>query len=393
MVLDQAADVGAAAIKHHALSVGAGSGIGKAEAVLHVQAGSVRPKHARVGPEKTFFAVRVMITDAKQADRSGQKAGDVVNDVDVVAADVGESIGVLDGHPILKIRVAIVPLFEKAGGAQAELPERAFPIFTAGHERAVIEAFVILDADAEASVVGFALGFERLLVLQNEWLNGQDVLIVAQRRHDDAVVQLVGNGGDHDLARRHGLDDFARDIGLGSSGIAGIGQAAEGAFRERFHDAFRLGERFDGAAAGVAHRNLPDAAEPLQLIERRQKLIVHDHTGADDGDFRLIAHFRDYATAGCATSASANASSSAETLSAMAASVMTSGGLIFTVPPPKPTGLNMSTPFSIERRTTSQARSASGSFVPGMTQATPATRPLPSTEPICGVRVCRARSF
>jgi len=63
------------------------------------------------------------------------------------------------------------------------------------------------------------------------------------------------------------------------------------------------------------------------------------------------------------------------------------------VAPPKPTGVNISTPFSIERRTTSQARSPSGSLEPGSTQATPATSPLPSTDPICGVRALSARSF
>src|SRR5450759_5267377 len=46
---------------------------------------------------------------------------------------------------------------------------------------------------------------------------------------------------------------------------------------------------------------------------------------------------------------------------------MTNGGEILTVPPPKPTGLNMRRPCSTHRSTTSHAKSPSGSVLPGST--------------------------
>ena len=73
----------------------------------------------------------------------------------------------------------------------------------------------------------------------------------------------------------------------------------------------------------------------------------------------------------------------------MAASVITSGGQILTVAPPWPTGLNISTPFSTERAPRPRPARHRAPWCPGTTQATPATRPLPSTRPICGMRHCQ----
>src|ERR1017187_1974046 len=102
-----------------------------------------------------------------------------------------------------------------------------------------------------------------------------------------------------------------------------------------------------------ADRYISQASVPLHMPDRRQKLIVRDHASADDQDRLFVAH--------ASATTAANASSRTPTLSRKASSLMTSGGQILIVPPPKPTGVNKSTPFSIERSMTFQARSPSGS--------------------------------
>ena len=103
MVLDQRAGVFAAAMEHHALRVGAGRGVGKAQAVLHVQTRAVVPDHARVSPEKSFLAVGEFVADAVDTHRRGQQAGDEVQQVHIMAADVGEGVGILGRHPVLEV--------------------------------------------------------------------------------------------------------------------------------------------------------------------------------------------------------------------------------------------------------------------------------------------------
>src|ERR1700691_929109 len=95
------------------------------------------------------------------------------------------------------------------------------------------------------------------------------------------------------------------------------------------------------------HGDRPDTALALHVIERGQKLIVRDHAPADDENL-WPGH---QAAAARAHKTSAKASSSAAKLSRMAASVITRGGQILIVPPPYPTGLKISSPFSTVRRT------------------------------------------
>src|SRR5262249_48148018 len=119
-------------------------------------------------------------------------------------------------------------------------------------------------------------------------------------------------------------------------------------------DVLRIGQLAHRLVARGAHTDPAKAPLPLHVVQRGQNLIVRDHSAADDRDFRS------HATAACSPIASANASPNTFTLSSIASAVITSGGEIFTVPLPSPTGLNISSPFSIERRTTSNARSPSG---------------------------------
>ena len=121
----------AAAVHDQALGIGARRGIRKTERVLHVETCAVRPDDARIGPEEAFLAVGKLLRDAVDAHRLRQQPGDEVDQVHVVTADIGERVGVLRGHPVLEIRMAVVPLLQQAGGAQAEIAEQSLAIAAA----------------------------------------------------------------------------------------------------------------------------------------------------------------------------------------------------------------------------------------------------------------------
>src|SRR2546429_5543130 len=50
------------------------------------------------------------------------------------SADVSEGVGIFRRHPVLKIRMPVVPLLEKPRRAQTELAEPAFAILAPGHQ-------------------------------------------------------------------------------------------------------------------------------------------------------------------------------------------------------------------------------------------------------------------
>src|SRR5882724_2282949 len=110
--------------------------------------------------------------------------------------------------------------------------------------------------------------------------------------------------------------------------------------RKRFDNRRMRGQGVQSRRMTSANRNCFDPPKPLELIERRQDLILHDHAAADCGDFHW-------------TSASAYASAKTSSPSRNAPSEIESGGQILIVAPPNPTGENISSPFSIERRTMS----------------------------------------
>src|ERR1019366_9926023 len=201
-------------------------------------------------------------------------------------------------------------------------------------------------------------------------------------------MQMVRHGDDYDSARWHARYDFPKQIGLRPIGIATIGKPTKRLARKCFGQVRGFEQGLQIPAAQRADADFTDPALPLHMVERRQKLIVCDHAPAHNENLRLHS----YGIPVFLLVASANTSSSTATLSRMAGRVITNGGAILTVPPPKPTELNMSTPLSTHRSITCHARSPSGSLVPGATHAIPATRPLPSTCPICGNRVCSTPS-
>src|SRR5216684_744727 len=184
-------------------------------------------------------------------------------------------------------------------------------------------------------------------------------------------MQVIRKGDHHYVARWHGRDHLTIQIGVRQVRIAsGIRICAEFLPGKGVADGLGARERCESASMLGAHRNLVHQSKPLQLIKRRQDLIVYDHPSADNSYLHCVS----------------KASSRTAVLSRIAASVITKAGAIFTVAPPKPTGVNIKTPFSKQRRTTSHARLASGAVVPGVTHASPATSPLPCALPISGKR-------
>ena len=137
-VFQQRAFIVSAAIERQALRIRAGRVVGKAEAVLHIQACAVAPDDARIGPQEAFVAVGEAVAHAVYAHGDGQQPGDEMHQVHIMAADVGEDVGVLGGHPVLEVGVAVIPFLEQARGTQAELAERAGAVFAAGHQATVV---------------------------------------------------------------------------------------------------------------------------------------------------------------------------------------------------------------------------------------------------------------
>src|ERR1700733_2522064 len=203
-----------AAVEHHALRIGAGRIVGKADSVLHVEACAVVPEDARVGPKKAFLAVGEAVANAIDADSHRQEAGDEVNQIHVMAADVGEGVGVLRGHPVLEVGVAVIPFLEQAGGAEPEIAKRALAIFAASHQAAIVEALVIFDADHQSTGARFTLDLDGVTVFERQRFDAADVLIVAQGRHHHLEMQLVWYGDHQNLARRECGDNFAEQIRL-----------------------------------------------------------------------------------------------------------------------------------------------------------------------------------
>jgi hypothetical protein len=118
-------------------------------------------------------------------------------------------------------------------------------------------------------------------------------LVVLEREADDLIVRRLGRRDDDELVLRRPLDDplirvrvrGVRVLGewrVGFEGLAGevrlqrrgLGQLAQH-LRVPGRDADRAGE-----------------AEPLEVVQRREDLIVRDHPAADHGDFEGLWHWR-----------------------------------------------------------------------------------------------------
>ncbi len=225
-VFEQGTAVLPGAVHDQALGIRAGRGIGEAETVLDVEACAVIPDDAGVGPEETLPAVGETVAHAVDADGDGEQAGDEMDEVYVMAADVSEGVGMFGGHPVLEIGVAVIPFLEQAGGTQTEFAERALSILAAGHQAAVVEPFVVFDGDEQAAGAGLAGDFFGVGGFQREGLHAEDMLVVRKGGHDHLVVKLIRHGDYYDLARGQGGNGLEVEIRLGR-GFA-IGPGMEG---------------------------------------------------------------------------------------------------------------------------------------------------------------------
>ena len=108
------------------------------------------------------------------------------------------------------------------------------------------------------------------------------MLIVRNRRHHRFKVELIRQSDDHDVAGRHGGDEFLVQRSLGSRvrGVR-IGEALESAVGECALDRRSVAKRFDGSTMLRHHTDFAHFAAPLHLKHAGQDLIVRDHAAAD----------------------------------------------------------------------------------------------------------------
>jgi len=103
----------------------------------------------------------------------------------------------------------VIPFLEQPRRAQLELTEPALAILAARHERAVVEALVILHRHQQAAPARFGRDIDRLAMDQHQRLHAADVLVMPQRFPNHLAVQLVRHGRHHQAARRQAPDRFA----------------------------------------------------------------------------------------------------------------------------------------------------------------------------------------
>ncbi len=274
---------GAGAVEGHALGVGAGGFVGIAERRLDVEDGAVGPADAGIAPEVAFAAVGIGVDDAVVGDGDGEEAGDEMNEIDVVAADVGERVGVLGGTPVLEVGFAVVPLFHEAGGAEFEVAEAAVAVEGAGFVGAVVEALVVFDGDEQAAGAGglrdgFGFGGG-----EDQGLDAEDVLVGFEGGHDGFVMDLVGEGDEDGGVRGEGFEQLLIKMGLRAFGF-GVG--VEGLAGEGLEDGGGDGEVRDGFLVLGANGDGAEAALALAVVQGGEELIVGDHASSDDEDVR-----------------------------------------------------------------------------------------------------------
>src|SRR5712672_1380991 len=137
------------------------------------------------------------------------------------------------------------------------------------------------------------------------------MLIGVESCQNRIEMQVIRKGDHHYIAPRHRRNRLRIQIGVRLMGIvSGIRICAEVLPGKGLADGLRARERCESASVPGADRDLVHQSKPLQLIKRRQDLIVYDHPSADDGYLH------------CAS----KASSRTAVLSRIAASVITKAG-------------------------------------------------------------------
>jgi len=209
-----------------------------------------------------------------------------------MAADVGERVAVFLGEPVLEVRVAVVVRLDQLGLAATKLAEPAATIQPAGVQGPAVESLVILDADEKPLFMRQLFQLDRLRVFQYQRLDRQHVLIAVQGLADHGKMEMVGHGHDDQAARRERGNRFLVEVG--KHPFRRFGQGGHGFERptgKRKMKHLLVGQVLQGRRIERANRNRPDLAEPLQVIERRQQLVVGNHAPADDQHFNRFAYF------------------------------------------------------------------------------------------------------
>ena len=233
---------------------------------------SVRPQIAGV-------AVGKGAGDAGGAHQHRPQAGDEVDEIDVVAADVGERIGVVAGKPVPEVRVAVEARLDHPRLAVGERPEVAAAVLAAGDQRPPVEALVVVDADEQTPLGGKPAEPAAVLAPLHQRFDAVDVLIALQRVGYDAEVQVVGHRHEHHLMRRQRIQ--RAPVGVRVADACGrVGPSGKAVAGKRFGQLRIGGERPDPRGAGGRHRDGADLSAPLQVVERRQDHVAREHAGA-----------------------------------------------------------------------------------------------------------------
>jgi hypothetical protein len=154
-------------IHNQALIVASGCGIRIAQTIEHGEQGAVFPNHAAVRPQVSFVAVGKSSFDPVHGHFHRFQSGNEVNQVNVMATNIGKGVSVIASKPVLKIGEAVIVRLNELGLAQdkgAELAPRIAPL---GHQGSPVKAFVVLDAHQAALLSGQLLDFNCLFVLEN----------------------------------------------------------------------------------------------------------------------------------------------------------------------------------------------------------------------------------
>ena len=213
----------------------------------------------------------------------------------------------------------------------------------------------------------------RLAVFQDQRFHRADVLVMPQRGHDHVVVQLVRHRRDHHIAWAaswRALRGYSS--GCGASRVAAVRIRPEALARKGPQQSFRIGQHADGREMQGADGDLSDAPLPLHLVDGRQDLIVRDHAAADDDNCGW------YITPPPPARRAPRGTllRRRQALASAASGDHQRRRDLHRATHRSPTGLNISTPFSSDRRTTSHARSPSGFLVPGLHAGQASDKPL-----------------
>src|SRR5579862_5542265 len=100
---DQSSLVFALAVQLHSLIVASSGGVGITQAIDDGQQGPIFPGDQAVGPQKRLVAIGKSPLHAFERDGYRLEVRDEMDQINVVAPDVGEGISTVAGKPVLEI--------------------------------------------------------------------------------------------------------------------------------------------------------------------------------------------------------------------------------------------------------------------------------------------------